>query len=70
VIELKTHGGLQWIVERRFSQFYTLNQVLKQRYEELKLFKFPQKKWFSSFATATGAWGAIVVVALTAITAG
>jgi hypothetical protein len=109
VIELKTHGGLQWVVERRFSQFYTLNQaragtrrreggggvgvatavcvapvpnpstlpplphptpphstppylcdhvcvsqVLKQRYEELRLFKFPQKKWFSSFATATG----------------
>lgn len=28
-------------------------QILKQRYDELKLFKFPPKRWFSSFATAT-----------------
>lgn len=53
MIELKTHGGLQWSVERRFSQFYQLNQVLKQRYDELKLFKFPPKRWFTSFATQT-----------------
>jgi hypothetical protein len=88
IIELRTHGGLQWVVERRFSQvrwraraaataavcalpatpprlarraraltlipqFYKLNQILKQRYDELRLFKFPQKRWFSSFATQT-----------------
>lgn len=52
-IELRTHGGLVWVVERRFSQFYKLNQVLKHRYDELKLFKFPPKRWFSSFATQT-----------------
>ncbi len=28
-------------------------QILKKRYAELQLFKFPGKKWFSSFATAT-----------------
>ena len=27
IIELRTHGGLVWIVERRFSQFFKLNQV-------------------------------------------
>ncbi|CAE7331506.1 gad8 [Symbiodinium sp. KB8] len=27
--------------------------ILKKRYAELQLFKFPGKKWFSSFATAT-----------------
>jgi hypothetical protein len=27
MIELRTHGGLQWVVERRFSQFFKLNQV-------------------------------------------
>ena len=27
MIELRTHGGLMWVVERRFSQFYQLNQV-------------------------------------------
>lgn len=27
IIELRTHGGLVWTVERRFSQFYKLNQV-------------------------------------------
>ena len=27
VIELRTTGGLQWVVERRFSEFYQLNQV-------------------------------------------
>jgi hypothetical protein len=26
-IELKTHGGLVWTVERRFSQFHKLNEV-------------------------------------------
>jgi len=30
-------------------------QVLKARYEELRLFRFPQKSWFSTFASATGA---------------
>ena len=30
-------------------------QALKNRYDELRLFKFPPKRWFSSFATATGA---------------
>ena len=53
VIELRTHAGLVWTVERRFSQFHQLNQALKQRYEELKIFKFPPKRWFSSFAMAT-----------------
>ena len=53
VIELRTHGGMVWSVERRFSEFHDLNQVLKQRYEELKIFKFPPKRWFSSFAMAT-----------------
>ena len=53
VVELRTHGGIAWSVERRFSQFFAINQALKQRYDELKLFKFPQKRWFSSFATAT-----------------
>ena len=53
MIELKTHGGLVWNVERRFSQFHLLNQVLKQRYAELQLFKFPPKRWFSSFTTQT-----------------
>jgi len=28
-------------------------QILKQRYDELRMFKFPQKRWFSSFATQT-----------------
>jgi hypothetical protein len=27
MIELKTHGGLVWSVERRFSQFHQLNEV-------------------------------------------
>jgi len=53
MIELKTHGGLVWSVERRFSQFHTLNNVLKLRYAELQLFKFPPKRWFSSFTTQT-----------------
>ena len=53
VIELRTHAGLVWTVERRFSQFHLLNQELKLRYEELKIFKFPPKRWFSSFAMAT-----------------
>lgn len=53
MIELRTQGGLTWVVERRFSQFYQLNQALKSRYDELRLFKFPPKRWFSSFATAT-----------------
>ena len=30
-----------------------LLQILKQRYDELRLFKCPQKRWFSSFATQT-----------------
>ena len=29
-------------------------QTLKTRYDEIRLFKFPPKRWFSSFATATG----------------
>lgn len=53
VIELRTHGGVVWTVERRFSQFHMLNESLKKRFEELRLFKFPPKRWFSSFATAT-----------------
>jgi serine/threonine protein kinase len=53
LIELKTHGGLVWSIERRFSQFNQLNNVLKQRYAELQLFKFPPKRWFSSFTTQT-----------------
>lgn len=27
VIEIKTHGGLSWTVERRYRQFYNLNKV-------------------------------------------
>lgn len=27
IIALKTHGGLEWTVERRFSQFHQLNEV-------------------------------------------
>ncbi|CAE7939480.1 snx12, partial [Symbiodinium sp. KB8] len=53
VIEIKTHGGLSWTVERRYRQFYNLNKELKQSYAQLKLFKFPQKKWFANFATST-----------------
>ncbi len=53
MIELRTHGGVVWSVERRFSEFHDLNGVLKQRYDELKIFKFPPKRWFSSFAMAT-----------------
>lgn len=53
VIELRTQTGLQWVVERRFSEFFKLNNDLKTRYEELKLFRFPKKQWFSSFATQT-----------------
>lgn len=30
-----------------------VSQILKQRYDELRLFKFPPKRWFSSFSTAT-----------------
>lgn len=53
VIEIQTHGRQTWNVERRYREFYALNKALKQRYAELKLFKFPQKKWFSSLATST-----------------
>jgi len=28
-------------------------QELKLQYAQLKLFKFPQKKWFANFATST-----------------
>lgn len=27
VIEIRTYGGLQWTVDRRYRQFYTLNKV-------------------------------------------
>lgn len=27
VIELRTQNGLQWVVERRFSEFFKLNNV-------------------------------------------
>ncbi|KAA0146670.1 hypothetical protein FNF27_01493 [Cafeteria roenbergensis] len=53
MVEVRTHGGLTWATERRYRQFHNLNKILKKRYAELQLFKFPGKKWFSSFATAT-----------------
>lgn len=52
-IEIQTHGGFRWTVRRRYREFYSLNQALRERYSTLRDFKFPAKKWFSSFATAT-----------------
>lgn len=53
IIEVRTHAGVEWRVEHRYTEFHQLFKGLKKRYEDLKLFAFPPKLWFRSLALST-----------------
>ena len=54
VYQIKVQSGqAEWVVERRYTQFYVLYSQLKHKYEDLKSFGFPRKKLFSTLAAAT-----------------
>eukprot|EP01029_Cantina_marsupialis_P011537 TRINITY_DN2568_c0_g1_i1.p1 TRINITY_DN2568_c0_g1~~TRINITY_DN2568_c0_g1_i1.p1 ORF type:complete len:498 (+),score=131.48 TRINITY_DN2568_c0_g1_i1:95-1588(+) len=53
VILVTTVSGLQWEIERRYSEFYSLNKTLRKEYAQLKLFDFPPKTMFRSLAQKT-----------------
>eukprot|EP00941_MAST-03F_sp_MAST-3F-sp1_P005965 g5965.t1 len=42
-----------WEVQRRYSEFYKLNQVLTKRFKQLKDLTFPPKVWFNNLASKT-----------------
>lgn len=53
VVEVHMKSGLVWTVERRYSEFRTLNYALTKQYEELREVHFPAKKWFNNLAKST-----------------
>ena len=34
----------EWLVYRRYSQFYTIHQILKKKYQQISALEFPPKK--------------------------
>ncbi len=42
-------SGAGWIIGRRFSQFYKLNELLRKKYPQVNLLAFPKKKIILKF---------------------
>ena len=53
VIRVKLITGAVWTVERRYSQFYVLNRLLKKKFPDVKKMKFPGKRLFRTLAKST-----------------
>jgi len=53
IISVKLTCGLSWTVEHRYSDFYRLNQKLKDQLHAIRELKFPPKIWFGTLQRAT-----------------
>ena len=52
-VAVKMTSGLEWTVERRYTQFYVLHKQLKAEFPVVKRLRFPRKKLFRSLASST-----------------
>lgn len=50
-LKLKTQGGVEWSIYRRYSQFYALHQELKSVDPIIEKFQFPPKRMLNSKAS-------------------